>query len=151
MQRGIVAGLTAYLIWGLFPLYWPLLEPAGALEILGHRMVWSLVVMAILVTGLRQWPAIVHMPLRVWGLVALAAAGLLLAFGSRQPSYGGKNLNEWLARREMTETRPGSSDPGGITARGKRVARAGSGREIARPPGHERGGRNSDAEAGFGT
>jgi chloramphenicol-sensitive protein RarD len=73
VQRGIVAGLTAYLIWGLFPLYWPLLEPAGALEILGHRMVWSLVVMALLVTGLRQWPAIVHMPLRVWGLVAAAA------------------------------------------------------------------------------
>ena len=62
MQRGIVAGLTAYLIWGLFPLYWPLLEPAGALEILAHRMVWSLVVMALLVTGLRQWRAILPMP-----------------------------------------------------------------------------------------
>ena len=58
MRRGIVAGVTAYLIWGLFPLYWPLLEPAGALEILAHRMVWSLVVMALLVTGLRQWRAI---------------------------------------------------------------------------------------------
>ena len=73
MRRGIVAGLTAYLIWGLFPLYWPLLEPAGALEILAHRMVWSLVVMALLVTGLRQWRAIFAMPPRVFGLVVAAA------------------------------------------------------------------------------
>src|SRR3954467_11355852 len=33
-------------MWGFFPLYWPLLEPAGAVEILAHRIVWSLVVMA---------------------------------------------------------------------------------------------------------
>ena len=73
MQRGVIAGVTAYLIWGLFPLYWPLLEPAGALEILAHRMVWSLVVMAFLVTGLRQWRAIFRMPPRVFGLVVAAA------------------------------------------------------------------------------
>jgi len=73
VQRGVIAGVTAYLIWGLFPLYWPLLEPAGALEILAHRMVWSLVVMALLVTGLRQWRAIFRMPPRVFGLVVAAA------------------------------------------------------------------------------
>src|SRR4051794_41404782 len=47
-------------MWGLFPLYWPLLEPAGALEILAHRIVWSLVavVLLLLVTGrsLRSLP-----------------------------------------------------------------------------------------------
>jgi chloramphenicol-sensitive protein RarD len=37
-------GLAAYSLWGLFPLYWPLLEPAGAGEILAHRCLWSLVV-----------------------------------------------------------------------------------------------------------
>jgi chloramphenicol-sensitive protein RarD len=31
-------------MWGLFPLYWPLLKPIGALEILSHRVVWSLIV-----------------------------------------------------------------------------------------------------------
>jgi len=46
-RRGFLFGLGAYLIWGLFPLYWPLLEPAGALEILSHRMVWSLATMAL--------------------------------------------------------------------------------------------------------
>ena len=31
-------GVACYLLWGLFPLYWPLLEPAGAIEILAHRV-----------------------------------------------------------------------------------------------------------------
>lgn len=37
------AGVAAYTLWGLLVLYWPLLNPAGALEILAHRIVWSLV------------------------------------------------------------------------------------------------------------
>ncbi|MGZ6878190.1 MAG: EamA family transporter RarD [Nocardioidaceae bacterium] len=52
--RGFLLGLAAYGMWGLFPLYWPLLEPAGAVEILAHRMVWSLVVMVVLVLALRR-------------------------------------------------------------------------------------------------
>jgi chloramphenicol-sensitive protein RarD len=47
--------LAAYGIWGLFPLYWGLLKPAGALEILAHRVVWSLLTVAILVVALRKW------------------------------------------------------------------------------------------------
>ena len=47
-RRGTLLGVAAYLMWGLFPLYWPLLEPAGALEILAHRVVWSLVAVAVL-------------------------------------------------------------------------------------------------------
>lgn len=42
-RRGTAYGVAAYLLWGLFPLYWPLLKPAGAIEILAHRIVWSLV------------------------------------------------------------------------------------------------------------
>jgi chloramphenicol-sensitive protein RarD len=48
-RRGFFLGVAAYSIWGLFPLYWPLLEPAGAVEILAHRIVWSLVTMGVLV------------------------------------------------------------------------------------------------------
>ncbi len=43
-RQGLLYGLGAYCLWGLFPLYWPLLEPAGAGEILAHRCLWSLVV-----------------------------------------------------------------------------------------------------------
>ena len=48
LRSGYAAGLAAYLLWGLFPLYWPLLEPAGAVEILAHRIVWSMVLVALL-------------------------------------------------------------------------------------------------------
>jgi chloramphenicol-sensitive protein RarD len=57
-RRGIWYGVAAYLLWGLFPLYWTLLEPAGALEILGHRIVWSLVFTAIIIAVRRQWQAV---------------------------------------------------------------------------------------------
>ena len=41
-------------MWGLFPLYWPLLEPAGAVEILAHRVLWSRVTIVLLVLLLRR-------------------------------------------------------------------------------------------------
>ncbi|MEN9324251.1 MAG: hypothetical protein RL414_5, partial [Actinomycetota bacterium] len=40
---GLILGFSAYLTWGLFPLYWPLLKPANSFEIVAHRAVWSLV------------------------------------------------------------------------------------------------------------
>jgi len=51
----LLFGLLAYGIWGLFPLYWPLLEPAGAVEIVAHRSLWSLVFLAGVVTLTRGW------------------------------------------------------------------------------------------------
>ena len=38
---GLLFGVSAYTLWGLFPLYWPLLEPANPLEIVSHRAVWT--------------------------------------------------------------------------------------------------------------
>jgi chloramphenicol-sensitive protein RarD len=78
MRRGISFGVLAYLIWGLFPLYFPLLQPAGALEILAHRMIWSLVVSALILTVVRGWPAVRTMPVRVWALVV--AGSVLIGF-----------------------------------------------------------------------
>ncbi len=42
-KTGLILGVGAFLIWGLFPLYWPLLEPASSLEIVSHRAVWTFV------------------------------------------------------------------------------------------------------------
>jgi chloramphenicol-sensitive protein RarD len=55
-RRGLVYGAAAYGLWGLFPLYWPLLEPAGAVEILAHRVLWSAITISLVVTFLRRWP-----------------------------------------------------------------------------------------------
>lgn len=50
---GLTLGVSAYLTWGLFPLYWPLLEPANSIEIVAHRAVWTFVfcVALLLYTG----------------------------------------------------------------------------------------------------
>ena len=42
-KLGLLFGISAYSLWGAFPLYWPLLEPASALEIVSHRAVWTLI------------------------------------------------------------------------------------------------------------
>jgi len=40
---GLLLGLSAYILWGIFPLYWPLLKAASAVEIVSHRAIWTLV------------------------------------------------------------------------------------------------------------
>jgi len=50
---GLTLGVSAYLTWGLFPLYWPLLKPANSIEIVSHRAVWTFVfcIALLLYTG----------------------------------------------------------------------------------------------------
>ena len=55
-RRGFWFGFAAYLTWGIFPLYWPLLKPAGAVEILAHRIVWSLLFVGVLIGLLHRMP-----------------------------------------------------------------------------------------------
>jgi chloramphenicol-sensitive protein RarD len=54
-RPGLAFGLGAYALWGLFPLYFPLLEPAGGLEIVAHRVLWSLLFIGLLLTVTRSW------------------------------------------------------------------------------------------------
>ncbi len=74
-RRGFTFGFTAYLIWGLFPLYWKLLDHSGAVELLAHRVLWSLVTIVILVAVLRKFgqvKALLREPRRRWPLIAAA-------------------------------------------------------------------------------
>jgi chloramphenicol-sensitive protein RarD len=74
-RQGFIYGFTAYLIWGLFPLYWKLLDHSGAIELLAHRILWSLVTIVILVVVLRKFgqvKALLREPRRRWPLVAAA-------------------------------------------------------------------------------
>ncbi len=43
-NKGLLFGISAYIIWGLLPLYWKLVEETGAYEILAHRGIWSLLI-----------------------------------------------------------------------------------------------------------
>lgn len=55
MKRGFWFALGAYLTWGVFPVYWQLLKHVPALELLSHRIIWSLVSLAIAISLARQW------------------------------------------------------------------------------------------------
>lgn len=75
-RRGFTFGVAAYVMWGLFPLYWPLLEPAGAGEILAHRMLWTSITMVVLVLALRRTSRLraILRDRRVMVLLTIAAA-----------------------------------------------------------------------------
>ncbi|MFJ8215076.1 EamA family transporter RarD [Streptomyces sp. NPDC096033] len=82
-RTGLLYGFGAYGMWGLVPLFWPLLMPSGAIEILAHRMVWSLAVVAVAILALRRWRWIgelVRQP-RKLGLTALAASVISVNWG----------------------------------------------------------------------
>jgi chloramphenicol-sensitive protein RarD len=55
--RGLLFAVSAYLMWGLFPLYWPLLEPANSFEIVAHRAIWTLVFCIIVLLSSKKFRA----------------------------------------------------------------------------------------------
>ena len=59
-MRGFWSGVAAYTIWGLVPLYWKLLKHVPAIQVLGHRIVWSLAVLIILVAAMRRGGRATH-------------------------------------------------------------------------------------------
>lgn len=78
-SQGLLYGIGAYGIWGILPLYFIILIPAGPFEIVANRIVWSLLFCIILLSATRAWkPAIVaaRNP-RILG--ALTAAAVLIA------------------------------------------------------------------------
>lgn len=68
--------IGAYLLWGLFPAFFPLLLPAGPLEIIAHRVVWTAVFMTILLTVTRGWHELRNADRREW--LRLIVAGVLI-------------------------------------------------------------------------
>jgi chloramphenicol-sensitive protein RarD len=78
-RSGVASGLAAYGMWGLFPLYFPLLEPAGGLEIVAHRVLWSLVFIAGLLTVVRRWSLVRAVFADRRAMLVLLGAALLIA------------------------------------------------------------------------
>jgi chloramphenicol-sensitive protein RarD len=78
-RRGFGYALAAYVIWGLFPLYWPLLDPTPAIQILAHRMLWSLVFIGALVAARRRWAFVAELRRDPKRAALLVLAGLLIS------------------------------------------------------------------------
>ncbi len=55
MNKGIWNGIAAYTLWGLFPIYWKLLHQVPALQVIGHRIGWSFVLLLAVVVVTKQW------------------------------------------------------------------------------------------------
>ncbi|MGQ7249594.1 EamA family transporter RarD [Halomonas sp. V046] len=74
-RKGIALGLMAYGMWGCFPLFFALFQGIGAGEILIHRILWSCVFLALVITVLRRWSAVrsaLTSPLRLWRVLGCA-------------------------------------------------------------------------------
>jgi chloramphenicol-sensitive protein RarD len=90
-RRGLAYGVAAYLLWGLFPLYWPLLEPAGAVEILAHRIAWSLLTMVVVVVASRRLPQLRALLGRHRARNLLTVAAVVIAINWGTYIYGVNN------------------------------------------------------------
>src|SRR3954454_8318310 len=83
-REGVVYGLAAYLLWGAFPLFFPLLKPARPVEILAHRIVWALLAVAVVLVGVRGFASLraVVRDRRRLRLVALGALLIAINWGT---------------------------------------------------------------------
>ncbi len=55
MNRGILSGIGAYALWGFFPIYWKLLHHVPAVELIGHRIAWSFLLLTAVILISGQW------------------------------------------------------------------------------------------------
>ncbi|MDO5031411.1 EamA family transporter RarD [Corynebacterium sp.] len=74
--------IAAYLMWGFFPAFFPMLLPASPFEILAHRVVWT----AVIVTGLLLltggWRELKAMSLRTWGWMLACGVAITINWGT---------------------------------------------------------------------
>ncbi len=82
-NKGLLFGVSAYLLWGLLPLYWKLVEDAGAYEILAHRGIWSLLLCLFLLVIRKQIKSAIAMvrSSRTLSLLFLASGLLTINWG----------------------------------------------------------------------
>ncbi|HET8680521.1 MAG TPA: EamA family transporter RarD [Micromonosporaceae bacterium] len=88
LRRGYLYGLAAYVSWGFFPFYFKSLLPSGPLEILAHRIVWSVVFVALLLMVLRRWQFVTALARQPRALVGVLLAAALIAVNWGTYIYG---------------------------------------------------------------
>ncbi len=83
-SSGLLYGLIAYGLWGLFPLYFSLFDGVSPLEVVAHRIVWSLVFIVIVLLFMRKWRSFIAVfrDKRSVGLLALAAIFIAINWGT---------------------------------------------------------------------
>ena len=79
MNPGIVYATLAFFCWGIFPLYFHALGEVPAMEILAHRMLWSLLFLVVVLSARRQWRWLPQTLRRPRVLASFAASAVLLS------------------------------------------------------------------------
>jgi chloramphenicol-sensitive protein RarD len=88
LRKGYLFGIAAYVSWGFFPLYFKVLRPSGPIEILAHRVIWSAVFIALLLTAVRAWRRIGALLRRPRTLAVVGLAAVLIAVNWATYIYG---------------------------------------------------------------
>jgi chloramphenicol-sensitive protein RarD len=78
MNKGMWNGIAAYALWGFFPIYWKLLHDVPALQVIGHRITWSFVLLIAVILLTKQWKEFRAAALRPKVIGIYAIAGVLL-------------------------------------------------------------------------
>jgi len=80
MKKGILYGIGAYVLWGFFPIYWKFLHDVPALQVIGHRIGWSFILLLVYILLTRQW-AEFRSASFTWKTVGIySVAAVLLSF-----------------------------------------------------------------------
>jgi len=78
MNKGILNGIAAYLLWGVFPIYWKLLHDVPAMQVIGHRIIWSFALLILFILLTKQWKEFRSAALTPKTLAIYSIAGALL-------------------------------------------------------------------------
>ncbi|MFZ0834662.1 MAG: EamA family transporter RarD [Mycobacterium sp.] len=81
-RSGLAYGIGAYIWWGLSPGFFPLLLPAGSLEVLAHRYVWTALLLVIVLIVGRKLGDLRRLSRRTWMLLAAASALIGINWGT---------------------------------------------------------------------
>jgi len=78
MHKGILNGIAAYALWGFFPIYWKLLQQVPAMQVIGHRIGWSFILLIAFILLTKQWREFSSRALTYKNLGIYLIAGILL-------------------------------------------------------------------------
>ncbi|RTE64959.1 EamA family transporter RarD [Amphritea opalescens] len=78
-RKGVLFALSAYGMWGLFPIYFKSVAAVSPLEILSHRIVWSVIFMALFILASGRWQVLLENLRQKKLLACLGASAILIS------------------------------------------------------------------------
>ena len=112
MRRGLIYGTLAYGLWGLFPFFFKQLQHVASLQVVLHRMVWSLVFVLLLLAVLRRWAWLGDVPCGIGTMTTLAIRRRAL-LGEVEAIEGVLDAEARIVKLGLLDL-PGMVEPGSV-------------------------------------